>query len=187
MNPQLRNPKLYLMLVSDALLFALALGGSYLLRFELVLGHPEIVQFGAALIWLVPMKLAVFFSFGLYRGMWRYTSVRDFWHLAQASFFSMFLAMAVILFLYRFQGFSRAVFMLDGVLTFLFTGALRMGIRSYFSLKDQNRTDHAFIGAGKKRRRVLIVGAGNAGEKILREIFDNYQLCYEVAGFVDDN
>jgi FlaA1/EpsC-like NDP-sugar epimerase len=187
MNPQLKNPKLYLMLVSDAVLFALALCGAYLLRFELVLRHPEIMQLGAVLIWLVPMKLVVFFAFGLYRGMWRYTSVRDFWHLAQASLVSMFLTMAVILFLYRFQGFSRAVVMLDGLLTFLFTGALRMGIRSYFSFKDQNRSDHVFSGAGKKRKKVLIVGAGKAGEKILREIFDNYQLFYEVEGFVDDD
>ena len=187
MHPQLKNPKLYLMLVSDALLFALTLWGAYLLRFELAIRLEEIRQFSSILIWLVPMKLAVFFAFGLYRGMWRYSSVRDFWHLAQASLSSMFLTMAVILFLYRFQGFSRAVFMLDGVLTFLFTGALRMGIRSYFTFKDQNRSDHAFIGAGKKRKRVLIVGAGKAGEKILREIFDNYQLFYEVAGFVDDD
>jgi FlaA1/EpsC-like NDP-sugar epimerase len=77
--------------------------------------------------------------------------------------------------------------MADGVLTFLFTGALRMGIRAYFSFQDQSRSAHVFITAGKKRKRVLIVGAGQAGEKILREIFDNYQLFYEVAGFVDDN
>lgn len=187
MPPQLKNPKLYLMLISDALLFALALWGAYLLRFELAPGREEIAQFGTVLIWLVPMKLAVFFTFGLYRGMWRYTSVRDFWHLAQASLFSMFLPMAVILFLYRFQGFSRAVFLLDGILTFLFTGALRMGIRSFFSLKYQTRSDRAFTAVGKKRKRVLIVGAGNAGEKILREISDNYQLFYKVAGFVDDD
>ncbi len=187
MHPQLRNPKFYLMLMSDALLFALALWASYLLRFELAPGRPEIAQFGSVLMWLVPMKLAVFFTFGLYRGMWRYTSVRDFWHLAQASFSSMVLTIAVILVLHRFQGFSRAVFMLDGMLTFLFTGALRMGIRSYFAFNDQNKSDHAAISGGKKRKKVLIVGAGKAGEKILREIFDNYRLFYEVEGFVDDD
>lgn len=187
MHPQLKNYKLYLMFVSDALLFALALWASYLSRFELVPGSHEIRQFRELLVWVVPMKLMVFFGFGLYKGMWRYTSVRDFWHLAQASFISMFLTMTVVLFLYRFHLFSRVVFMLDGVFTFLFTGCLRMAIRTYFSYKYQSRSDNAVITSGKKRKKVLIVGAGQAGEKILREIFDNYQLSYEVAGFADDD
>jgi FlaA1/EpsC-like NDP-sugar epimerase len=56
----------------------------------------------------------MFFIFGLYRGMWRYTSIRDFWKLSQACIVSTLFVMAIILVVYRFMGFSRAVFVLYG-------------------------------------------------------------------------
>ncbi|PKN76278.1 MAG: polysaccharide biosynthesis protein, partial [Deltaproteobacteria bacterium HGW-Deltaproteobacteria-10] len=94
MHQQLKNPKLYLMILSDALLFAIALTAAYLLRFEFRLDQADINQIKTILIWLIPLKLIVFFSFDLYRGMWRYTSVRDFWRVVQACFISMLLIMA---------------------------------------------------------------------------------------------
>jgi len=177
----------YWMVAGDAVVFLVAHLIAYLIRFEFTLHRTEIWQFMVVLPWLVPLKIAVFFIFGLYKGMWRYTSVRDFWRLAQACFLSMLMIMAAVLIIYRFEGFSRAVYLLDGGLTFLLAGALRMAIRSYFSsqtraqagIKDFPQTGH--------RKRVLIIGAGDAGEKILREIFDNYQLHYQVVGFVDDD
>lgn len=188
MHRQLKNPNLYLMIVSDAALFALALTMAYLVRFELTFGQEELRQIKSILIWLIPLKITVFLCFGLYRGMWRYTSLRDSWKLAQACIVSTLLIMAIILIIYRFAGFSRAVFILDGGLTFLLTGGLRMAIRSYFARHER------VVQAGqvqsfqhRHRKRVLIIGAGDAGEKILREIFDNTQLHYNVVGFLDDD
>ena len=187
MHRQLKNPKLYLMIVSDALLFAIALTAAYLFRFELRFEQVEINQIKTILIWLIPLKLMVSFGFGLYRGMWRFTSVKDFWRLAQACFVSMLLVMATILVIYRFVGFSRAVFILDGGLTFLLTGGLRMAIRSYFASKERMNVGRMSSVQPRHRKRVLIIGAGAAGEKILREIFDNYDLHYDVVGLIDDD
>ena len=184
---QLKNPRLYLMISGDAALFVLAHLMAYCLRFDFVLPQAEIQRIQIVLPWLVPLKLIFFFGFGLYRGMWRYTSVRDFWHLVQASTVSMLLSMTVLLYLYRFGDFSRAVFLMDGVLTFLFTGGLRLLIRSYFTRRAHRKTQRISFPWTKNCKRVLIVGAGNAGEKILREIIDNYQLHYDVMGFIDDN
>ena len=139
------------------------------------------------LLWIVPLKLFIFFGLGLYRGMWRFTSVRDFWKLAQACFVSMLLIMATVLFIYRFWGFSRAVFILDGGLTFFLAGGLRMAIRLYFASQTRFQEDGRLFYQPKHQTRVLIVGAGAAGEKILREIFENYQIHYEVVGFIDDD
>ena len=188
MHRQLKNPKLYLMILSDALLFAIALTVAYLFRFEFSLDHVDINQIKTILIWLIPLKLIVFFSFGLYRGMWRYTSVRDFWRLAQACFISMLLIMAVILYLYRFHGFSRAVFLMDGILTFVLAGGLRFTIRAYFtSFQPSLNSDRMATFQKKHKKLILIVGAGDAGEKMLREIFDNRNLVYDVVGFIDDD
>jgi len=174
MHRQLKNPKLYLMILSDSLLFAIALTAAYLFRFEFSLDHVYINQIKTILIWLIPVKLIVFLGFGLYRGMWRYTSIRDFWRLAQACFVSLLTIMAVILYVYRFQGFSRAVFLTDGILTFLLAGGLRFMIRAYFTYFQQSlNSDRMAVFQKRHKKRILIVGAGDAGEKILREIFEN--------------
>ena len=187
MYRQLKNPKFYFMILCDSAIFVLALVAAYLIRFESVLGMIDIWQLRKMLLWIVPLKLFIFFGLGLYRGMWRFTGVRDFWKLAQACFVSMLLLMAIVLFIYRFSGFSRAVFILDGGLTFFLAGGMRMAIRLYFASQTRFQENGRLFYQPKHQTRVLIVGAGAAGEKILREIFDNYQIPYEVVGFIDDD
>jgi len=186
MQRQLKNPNFFLMILGDALLFIVAITAAYLFRFEFRLDHVYISQLQSIPLWIIPLKLIIFLSFGLYRGMWRYTSIRDFWRLAQACIVSSLFIMAVILVVYRFEGFSRAVFILDGGVTFLLAGGLRMAIRSYFMSRDRAQEPDAFL-KQKHRRRVLIIGAGTTGEKILREILENDKLHYDVLGFVDDD
>jgi len=175
------------MICFDAVLFVLAHVVAYLFRFEFHLGAWEIQNIKLVLLWFIPVKFAVFFGFGLYRGMWRYTSVWDVWNLFKASIISMLIGMAVVLYAYRFAGYSRAVFLLDGVLTFLLTGGLRFMIRGYYVSQGRSKTDTLRRIPAKPRKKVIIVGAGDAGEKILREVLDNEQLNYAVAGFVDDD
>ena len=186
---QLKNPKLYLMIAGDACLFAAALAMSYFARFEFHLDPAAIAQIKSILTWLIPLKTASFLGFGLYRGMWRYTSISDFQRLFQATLFSTLLIMAIILYFYRFAGFSRAVFLMDGVLTFLLAGGLRIFIRLYYSGLTRIVLGEASAQRKGSGKRVLIIGAGDAGEKMLREIFDNAKLQHEyhVIGFVDDD
>ena len=187
MYRQLKNPKFYFMILCDSAIFVLALVAAYLIRFEFAMSLDDIWQLRKTLLWIVPLKLFIFFGLGLYRGMWRFTGVRDFWKLAQACFVSMLLIMAIILFIYRFEGFSRAVFILDGGLTFFLAGGLRMAIRLYFASQMRFQENGRLFYQPKHQTRVLIVGAGAAGEKILREIFENYQIHYDVVGFIDDD
>jgi len=186
MNPQLKNPKFYLMIVSDVCLFAAALYLSYLIRFEFTLESFYAAQIPTLLLWVIPLKLAVFLVGGLYRGMWRYTSVRDFWLLAKACLLSTMLITMILVIATRFMGYPRSVFIADGIFTFLLTGGARMAIRSFYATRASAMTD-AYSPAHIRKTRVLIVGAGQAGEKILREILENYTLNYEVAGFIDDD
>jgi len=184
-HAQFKNPKLYLMMLGDAFLFGVAHWLAYLFRFEFSLSQSEIQPFYLVLVWLVPLKTCIFYALGLYRGMWRYISVWDLWRLANASLLAMLISMAIVLYLYRFQGFSRAVFLMDGILTVVLTGGLRFLIRSYFS--SDIKANSPFFGDKRKKRRILIVGAGDAGEKILREILNNEQLHYDVLGIIDDD
>lgn len=186
MKIHLKTPHFYLMLLGDAILFAGALVLAYLFRFEFSLDAFFAQQLRRIWIPILLVKLCTFFLFGLYKGMWRYTSARDFWRLLQASATSTLLIMAFIFVFYRFEGgYSRAVFLMDGGLTFLFTGGLRMAIRAFFTMRE--RGSQGAFSPAIPRKRILIVGAGSAGEKILREIIENDHLRYSVAGFIDDD
>jgi len=185
-NPQLKNPKFYLMIFMDACLFIVSLFLAYLVRFEFILPQIDVDQISDLLLWMVPLKLILFLSLGLYGGMWRFTSVRDFWILARACFLSTALIMMIVLATSRFHGYSRGVFVADCVITFFLTGGLRMSIRSFFAAWGTQRTG-IYPPVGHRLTRVLLVGAGQAGEKILREIMDNNMLHYSVVGFIDDD
>ena len=185
-NPQFKNPKFYMMIAMDMVSFIIALCLSYWLRFEFSFANIDVVHPVRLLPWVIPLKFAIFYALGLYKGMWRYTSLKDFWLLVQACFLSTGMVVMMILVVDRFEGYSRAVFMMDGFLTLFFTGGSRLAIRSFYAIRaDQMTTDYFSPDAPVKK--ILIIGAGDAGEKMLREIRDNYRLNYDVVGFVDDD
>ena len=192
MLAQLKNRSLYLMVLIEASVFAMAYSGAYLLRFEFALTPRHFGQIILVLPWLIPLKLAVFSAFGLYKGMWRYSSLDDLWRLAGGCLLSTLLVVETVFFVYGFTGFSRAVFLLDGLLTFVMTGGVRMAIRTYYASKSSSNGERVwplprFKQEPRDRKRILIIGAGGSGEKILREIFDNPYLDHEVVGFLDDD
>lgn len=186
LHPQLKNPNFYFIIIIDALIFVIAIVAAYLLRFDFSFNSLYVQQIKLVIFWIVPLKLAVFLFFGIYRGMWRYTGIRDFWLLVKACFLSTLLILAIILYVSRFEGYSRAVFVADGILTFLFTGGLRAAIRFYL-------VSYAKLPAIQKHlakinlKKVLIIGAGTTGEKLLRELLENYRQNYKVMGFIDDD
>jgi len=188
---RLRNTHFYVMIVGDALLFTLALVGAYLVRFEFEISASDMKQIKMLLPFLIPVKLSIFYYFRLYQGMWRYTSMRDLFRLVQASLVAILVMVAILYYILGTQGYSRSVVLLDGAFAFLLTGAYRIGIRYFYSLNG-HENGAAWYTRWKKttpptKQRTLIIGAGNAGEKLLREIFDNPQIYYQVVGFLDDD
>jgi len=85
----------------------------------------------------------------------------------------------VILFAFRFEGYSRKVFVIDAVLMFLFLAGSRLAFRVFRQVLPA-----VSKGAG---RRVLIYGAGDAGELLLRELRNNRELQLAPIGFLDDD
>lgn len=164
--------------VGDFLLICIAYISAYLLRFEGILSIENQSLIVKSLPIVVIVKYLVFFRFGLYRGIWRYVGVSDLINIFKAVLFSSIASSAVILFIWRFQGFSRAVFIIDWLLLFVFISGARIVERIYKEIFDQ---------ASLAGKRVLIYGAGNAGEFVLREIKDNKLLGCKPIGFLDDD
>ncbi|MGV8081406.1 MAG: polysaccharide biosynthesis protein [Syntrophales bacterium] len=188
MREQLKNPRFFLKLAIDGALFVAAHIVAYLFRFEFSIDQTRLWQIKMVLPWLIPLKIVVFYRLGLYHGMWRYTSIRDFWLLAIGTAMTTLISIAVVFLLYRDANFSRAVFLMDGGLTFMLAGLHRLLVRSYYMTQARVGNGRAEpSAAARPPRNVLIVGAGDAGEKILREINENEQIHHRVIGFVDDD
>ena len=186
---QIKNLNFYIILVGDMALFALAHASAYCIRFEFSIPDTSLEQMFFILPLIIPVKLLIFNAFGLYQGMWRYTSISDMWGLVKATVFSSLVILTAMLIIHRFSGFSRAVFILDGFLTLVFTGGMRLGIRLLYQKKiiQNGRNGGSLNIRSSEKKPVLIIGAGDAGEKTLREVMDNPRLPFRVVGFIDDD
>ncbi|HEY6403178.1 MAG TPA: hypothetical protein VI479_17290, partial [Blastocatellia bacterium] len=113
----------------DTVLVSLAYYCAYLLRFDGDLPGQQIPIFIRTLPLLVAVQILSFLIGGVYRGIWRYAGVDELARLAVAVFAGSAVSGLAILFFYQFQGPSRAVFILNGLLLFVFTGASRISFR----------------------------------------------------------
>ncbi len=181
---------LFAMMAADVVLFAGAYWIAYLLRFEGNLPDKHLHIFLRTIAAVVVGKFALAHAFGLYQGMWRYTSLVDLVNVLKLAATATISLAAGLLLFGRDNGFSRAVVLLDGLLTFVLVGGLRVGIRLYFT---QNLSDFMLGGleavrsAKQSANRVIILGAGNTGEAILREFQNRRGAPYAVVGFLDDD
>jgi len=128
---------------------------------------------------LVFVKMSVFLVMGVYRGLWRYTSMSDMVVFAKAVVVSSVASVLMVLFVFRFEGFSRTVFAIDAVLMFLLLAGSRMAFRLFRQMLPA-------VGP-QDGRRVLIYGAGDGGELLLRELRNNRDLNLSPIGFLDDD
>jgi len=189
MKTLLRNKNFYLMLLADAVLVAAAYIIAHWLRFEGSISLSGWAKIRHALPYLVPLKLVCFFAFGLYRGMWRYTSISDLKNILKAVSLSSAVIVLFILYQYRFEGYSRSVYVIDWGLTFMFVSGFRVLIRILSGsqiVSSLTRTRKGPRG-DLPLKKLLIIGAGDSGEKVLREIYETQWHRFSPAGFLDDD
>ncbi len=163
----------------DVILILLAYWCAYAFKFGALSGSTAWTLFLRTLPVLVFVKMASFLLMGVYRGIWRYTSLDDLIVFAKAVILSSVLSVLVILFAFRFEGFSRTIFIIDGILMFMFLAGSRMAFRLFRQVLPGSKVVEG--------RRVLIYGAGDGGELLLRELQNNRSLKLSPVGFMDDD
>jgi UDP-GlcNAc:undecaprenyl-phosphate/decaprenyl-phosphate GlcNAc-1-phosphate transferase len=163
----------------DVVLIALAYYLAYALKFGPATDSGDWQLFIKTLPIVVVVKLAMFLATGIYRGIWRYASLTNVIDFARATVVSSVAMVLVIVFAFRFDGFSRTVFALDAVLLMMILTASRFVFRI---LRRVFPTPHA-----EASSRVLIYGAGDGGELIYRELRNNQALNAMPVAFVDDD
>ena len=185
---RLAGARVAILFAFHALVFGACYAFAYLLRFEFVIP----LEFNETFKWSLPVVLGVQLLigviFGFYRGWWRYVGMADVVRLV----FGLSLSLALLLsFWYvggifniepRFIKSPRGVLLIDWAFSLLSLFGIRVLIRLG---RDRLRTPDGE--AALLQKRVLIIGAGDAGETLAREIEHRPQLGMKVVGFVDDH
>jgi len=163
----------------DAFLITISYYISYALLFGTFEQSSNWSLFVSTLPLLIVLKLAAFLLVGVYRGIWRYTSIGDFITFAKGVILGSGLCVLAILLLYRFQNFSRAVFVVDSLILLLTLVGSRMAFRLIRQVLPMPGSSDG--------KRVLIYGAGDGGEMVYRELRNNPEWQYIPVGFLDDD
>jgi FlaA1/EpsC-like NDP-sugar epimerase len=169
-------------LAADAILIAAAWRLTFFLRFD----QTTPIFYRHLLSWrvfalVIGIKLAIFVLFGFYNRWWRYVSTRDMWGAARGVTVASLLTYLV---LYAFPPehtarLPRGIAALDYLLLLAFVAGTRLLARSLIE-----RPQAGLVAHGKE---VVVVGAGDAGQLLIREMQRNRQLHYTPIGLIDDD
>ena len=161
----------------DLILITIAYYASYLLRFGGDFG-PNFNFFLKSLPILFSSQIFCFYSFGVYKRMWWGSRLGDLGVYVKGVTAGTVMAMLVLLFMYRFQSFSRAVFIIYWGVMLIFV----LFSRFFFRMLDE------WVSKGSQNGKpTLIYGAGVGGQMAVREIETNAGLGLSIIGFIDDN
>ena len=188
MTSRLKRLNFWLLLAMD---LALVLG-AHVLAYQTRFDFSVPPDYARRMLGLLPalgiIKLVCFFVFGFYRGMWRYTSLPDLMNIAKGVTVSSVLLVGWLALTQHFAGFSRSAILLDWVYTAFFVAGLRIGIRWFYGV--------GIVGipalfkprpCGHRATPCVLLGAGRAGEKLLREVMDDPSPAFTIAAILDDD
>jgi FlaA1/EpsC-like NDP-sugar epimerase len=173
-----------LQIAIDALLMSLALAAAFLIRFDGKLSPMYLHQLLLCLPVLVPMRLVANHICGVYRRLWRYTGLTEVVELAVAT-----ISVTTILMLFRAFGnlpvegnqLSYGVILTEPAVAFLLLASARVARRMQTEHQQRRHWRQPV------RRRALVVGAGDAGQMVVRELRHRLDVGVDVMGFVDDD
>jgi FlaA1/EpsC-like NDP-sugar epimerase len=174
------------LLALDVPLIALCAFLAFGLRFDLVFVFNPTFRnlFFWCVIVAVILKPPILYVFGMYGRYWRYATVGDLLAVALsvcASSLAVAVFFVVAILLHLVEGVSRSVLLIDWLLTLVTLGGLRLSVRAISDARSRSGA------RGEGTRRVLLVGAGQGGMMVAREIQRNPQLRMMPIGFLDDD
>lgn len=180
-----RNPRVVLAFLYDLLMAALSFWAALYLRFD-TLNIPLLQDLDFNRFFFVSMFIYAgsFILNGLYKGVWRFSSMYDLIRVVKASAMAIFISLVTCFFLTRLNNVPRSMFLIQFLLLVIGLGGGRF---VYRFLKDQTSFKTVIGGSDDEITNVLIVGAGRAGEKLVRDINATPELKIHVVGFVDDD
>jgi UDP-GlcNAc:undecaprenyl-phosphate/decaprenyl-phosphate GlcNAc-1-phosphate transferase len=162
----------------DLCLVAIAYYAAYRLRFEGADFTVNFTAFYRSLPLVIAAQMLALFGVGIYRGVWRYFGMSDAIVVVKGVILGVVGAQLEILYLIRFEGYSRTVFAIYAILLAILLTASRGSFRLIGEFLQRNRN---------AATRVVVYGAGDGGSLVVRELLKSPDMRYRVLGFVDDD
>ena len=150
---------------------------AFLLRFDGAIDKLHWQIFLRMLPLVAGVELLTFIPYGLYRGLWRYIGIRDLGNLIEATLAATVVSYLLIDWVLQVSNYPRSIYVINALLLVVVLGGARMGRRIYHELGSLESS----------ARRILIIGAGDAGEMIVRDMINNPFYNLRPIGFVDDD
>lgn len=183
----------WLLIIIDILFLNLSLWLAFALRFDWKIPGYYRDYYWQIALFVVGLRLVLFLFFGLYRGVWRYIGISDLITILKSVSLGSILVAAASFFtrridymkwglpLHWLEGYPISVIVAEWLGAIIFIGGLRLGLRLLQSHRAATRYRHL------EKKRVLIVGAGDAGEMVVRQLIAHPEYGYQPMGFVDDD
>ncbi len=168
-------------LIIDIIFTIFSLYIAFLFRFDFSFPHHYVNLFRKLIPLFIVVKIPIFWFFNLYSMTWKYVGLYDFFNIVKASFVSTTIIGMIIYFLKHpyFDGTPRSVVVIDFFISLFLISLIRVSKRFLMEFIFSNKVY-------KSGSPTLIIGAGNTGEMILRDIMRN-DIPYTPVGFIDDN
>jgi FlaA1/EpsC-like NDP-sugar epimerase len=163
----------------DISLIASSIVFSFLLRFDFHIPADQETLMLQGLAVAMIVKPLLFTTSGMYRNIWRYASLQDAYQILKVVTFSSLASMFLLVSIYGPYALPRSIYILDWILLFALVAASRLVWRIY--------REASVVPSLRKGKRTLIIGAGDAGNLLLKEIRKQASSPYNVVGFVDDD
>lgn len=154
---------------------------AFALRYDFIFATETVALIQRLIPAVVAIKLVFFWRYGLFSGWWRYVSMADLLSILKANLLASATVVAYVAFVYRLEHIPRSVLILDGCFCFMCVG----GVRFFTRILREGGYPTSIKRQGE--RRLLIVGAGSAGQMIARELRMNRDLKSKAVGFIDDD
>ena len=176
---------IWALLLVDSLVIAISLIGSYLLRFDFSIPSLMLPNLYYFFIVLLFSKISVNIVFKVYRGLWRYTSVRDLINIIKASSAGTIVSAALSLMVLGFFAIPRSIFIIDYILSTVGFISTRAAVRIYSNrFLSKNKSNQV---NNKNKTKIILLGAGWSAEKIVRDILEHPSSPYRLVGLFDDD
>lgn len=180
--------------VVDCVLVALAYLIAFWLRFDGHLVHRYDRLLDQTIWWVVPLTLVVLGAFGVYERLWTHVGQRDFENVVKGGLVSTLLAVGAIAIFHPVRvvgpghhGLASPVVLPASVIVMFLLLMLAFLVAERFVVHLITEGRFRTLRVRKGAREVLIVGAGEGGQLVARELMRNPQLHQQPVGFVDDD
>jgi len=162
----------------DFVLVTVAYYAAYRVKFDFIEFAANYTIFMRSLPIVVAVQLIAFFAAGVYQGIWRHFSSSDAVTITKGAIAGTVASELIILYMYRFQSYSRTVFIIYGILVVLMVIGSRASFRVMADALQRWR---------QTGTRVVVYGAGDGGAMAVRELLNDPDRAIRIIGFIDDD